>query len=373
MIAALISEGAFREDLFHRLSVVPIRVPSLSERREDIPELISFFMDQMASSSGMPPRRIAADAMAILQSHDWPGNIRQLRNNVERLMILTKADPETEITADLLPSEVGALVPATPTGTGGEKLMSLPLRDAREVFEREYLMAQSAGSATNISRTAEFIGMERSAFTASSSRSGSIRLRDQPSQNGRSFLAAPGGPARHPLGSVHRLFEDRRAWLGGVAAWARHVLVIERGWMSQREFAELFGLASTLPGANTVNMATMLGDRVAGLTGVLAALAGLVGAPLLILIAIIVLYARFSDVPDVRAGLTGAAAATAGLVLGTAVKLLRGLEPDAVMFLAVAFVFAATALARLPILLVLGVTISILLDRSRMAEAAAGR
>jgi chromate transporter len=144
---------------------------------------------------------------------------------------------------------------------------------------------------------------------------------------------------------------------GGVAAWARHILVTERGWMSEREFAELFGLASTLPGANTVNMATMLGDRVAGLTGVLAALAGLVGAPLLILIAIIVLYTRFADVPDVRAGLTGAAAATAGLVLGTAVKLLRGLEPDAVMFLAVAFVFAATALARLPILLVLGVTI----------------
>ncbi|MDR3461681.1 MAG: sigma-54 dependent transcriptional regulator [Beijerinckiaceae bacterium] len=163
-LAVLIAEGAFREDLFHRLSVVPIRVPSLSERREDIPELISFFMDQMAASSGMPPRRIAADAMAILQSHDWPGNIRQLRNNVERLMILTKADPDTEITASLLPSEVGALVPATPTGAGGEKLMSLPLRDAREVFEREYLMAQVSRFGNNISRTAEFIGMERSAL-----------------------------------------------------------------------------------------------------------------------------------------------------------------------------------------------------------------
>jgi two-component system nitrogen regulation response regulator NtrX len=160
----LIAQGAFREDLFHRLSVVPIRVPSLAERRDDIPELISFFMDQMTTTAGLPRRQIAEDAMAILQSHDWPGNIRQLRNNVERLMILAAGDPETEITADLLPSEVGALVPATPTGAGGEKLMSLPLREAREVFEREYLMAQVSRFGGNISRTAEFIGMERSAL-----------------------------------------------------------------------------------------------------------------------------------------------------------------------------------------------------------------
>jgi two-component system nitrogen regulation response regulator NtrX len=163
-LAALIADGLFREDLFHRLSVVPIRVPSLSERRDDIPELIAFFMDQMARTNGMPRRRIADDAMAILQSHDWPGNIRQLRNNVERLMILAGGDPETELTATMLPSEVGALVPATPTGVGGEKLMSLPLREAREVFEREYLMAQVSRFGGNISRTAEFIGMERSAL-----------------------------------------------------------------------------------------------------------------------------------------------------------------------------------------------------------------
>ena len=163
-LAGLIAEGAFREDLFHRLSVVPIRVPSLSERRDDIPELISFFMDHMATTTGMPRRRIASDAMAILQSHDWPGNIRQLRNNVERLMILAGGDPEMELTADMLPTEVGALVPATPTGAGGEKLMSLPLREAREVFEREYLMAQVSRFGGNISRTAEFIGMERSAL-----------------------------------------------------------------------------------------------------------------------------------------------------------------------------------------------------------------
>jgi two-component system, NtrC family, nitrogen regulation response regulator NtrX len=163
-LAEAITDGGFREDLFHRLSVVPIRAPSLSERREDIPELIEFFMDQVSTTMGVVRRRIGADAMAILQSHDWPGNIRQLRNNVERLMILAAGDPEAEITAAMLPSEVGALVPSIPTGVGGEKLMSLPLREAREVFEREYLVAQISRFGGNISRTAEFIGMERSAL-----------------------------------------------------------------------------------------------------------------------------------------------------------------------------------------------------------------
>ena len=163
-LAALIAEGAFREDLFHRLSVVPIRVPALAERREDIPELIEFFMDHVSTTSGMAKRRIAEDAMAVLQSHDWPGNIRQLRNNVERLMILAVGDADAEVTADMLPAEIGALVPSTPGSAGGERLMSLPLREAREVFEREYLVAQINRFGGNISRTAEFIGMERSAL-----------------------------------------------------------------------------------------------------------------------------------------------------------------------------------------------------------------
>ena len=163
-LAEAITEGRFRDDLFHRLSVVPIRVPSLAERREDIGELIAYFMEQIAASMGVAPRRIAADAMAVLQTHDWPGNIRQLRNNVERLMILAAGDPESEINAAMLPAEVGALVPAVPSGVGGEKLMSLSLREAREVFEREYLVAQINRFSGNISRTAEFIGMERSAL-----------------------------------------------------------------------------------------------------------------------------------------------------------------------------------------------------------------
>ncbi len=163
-LVADIAAGRFREDLFHRLNVVPVRVPSLAERRDDVPELIAWFMDQISLTTGIPKRRIADDAMAVLQSHDWPGNIRQLRNNVERLMILNPGDPDSEVTIDLLPQELGATAPPTPGGTGGEKLLALPLREAREVFEREYLVAQINRFGGNISRTAEFIGMERSAL-----------------------------------------------------------------------------------------------------------------------------------------------------------------------------------------------------------------
>ena len=163
-LAEAITEGSFREDLFHRLSVVPIRVPSLAERREDIPELVQYFLELTAANMGVAPRKIGTDAMAVLQSHDWPGNIRQLRNNVERLMILALGDPNAEISASMLPAEVGALVPAVASGIGGEKLLSLPLREAREAFERDYLIAQISRFGGNISRTAEFIGMERSAL-----------------------------------------------------------------------------------------------------------------------------------------------------------------------------------------------------------------
>jgi two-component system nitrogen regulation response regulator NtrX len=159
-----IAAGHFREDLYHRLSVVPIRVPPLSERREDIPELIDYFMDQISAATGLPKRQIGQDAMAVLQSHVWPGNVRQLRNNVERVMILAGGGPEVIITADMLPQDVGSMVPAMPTSNNGEHIMGLPLREAREVFERDYLMAQISRFSGNISRTAEFVGMERSAL-----------------------------------------------------------------------------------------------------------------------------------------------------------------------------------------------------------------
>jgi two-component system nitrogen regulation response regulator NtrX len=159
-----IAEGTFREDLFHRLAVVPIRVPALAERRDDIPSLVRHFADQISRATGLPPRTIGDDAMAVLQAHDWPGNLRQLRNNVERLLILARGEASETITAELLPPEIGEMLPTTPGRAGGEHLMSLPLRDAREIFEREYLTAQVNRFGGNISRTAEFVGMERSAL-----------------------------------------------------------------------------------------------------------------------------------------------------------------------------------------------------------------
>ncbi|MBN9263291.1 MAG: sigma-54-dependent Fis family transcriptional regulator, partial [Hyphomicrobium sp.] len=156
-------EERFRNDLYHRLNVVPLRVPSLAERRDDIPSLIEYFVQQVATASGLSPRRIGDDAVAVLQAHDWPGNVRELRNNIERLMILAGGDPGTVITADMLPEENGSDVPL-PVNGGAEHLMSLPLREAREIFEREYLLAQINRFGGNISRTAEFVGMERSAL-----------------------------------------------------------------------------------------------------------------------------------------------------------------------------------------------------------------
>ncbi|MFJ6023901.1 sigma-54-dependent transcriptional regulator [Brevundimonas sp. NPDC092305] len=157
-----ITEGRFREDLFHRLNVVPIRVPALSERREDIQELVDHFIESLSSSQGLPKRRLGDDAIAVLQVHPWPGNVRQLRNNVERLLILATGDVSEPIGADALPQEA---TNANSTGAlGADRIIALPLREAREVFEREYLAAQIMRFGGNISRTAAFIGMERSAL-----------------------------------------------------------------------------------------------------------------------------------------------------------------------------------------------------------------
>ncbi len=157
-----IAAGRFREDLFHRLNVVPLRVPGLEERREDIPDLIRDCVERIGAAQGLPRRTFAEDAIATLQVQPWPGNVRQLRNVIERILILAPGDAAEPITADMLPADGAS---QTPTGgLGAERIIALPLREARELFEREYLGAQIMRFGGNISRTAAFIGMERSAL-----------------------------------------------------------------------------------------------------------------------------------------------------------------------------------------------------------------
>ncbi|WP_298671336.1 sigma-54 dependent transcriptional regulator [uncultured Sphingomonas sp.] len=156
-----IAEGRFREDLYYRLNVVPVVLPPLAERREDIPPLIVHFVAHYASERRVPTPEIAVDAMVALQSYDWPGNVRQLRNVVERTIILAPGDRIGRIDLDLLPSEV---LGESDGAAGTAAIMGAPLREARESFEREYLRVQIRRFSGNISRTASFIGMERSAL-----------------------------------------------------------------------------------------------------------------------------------------------------------------------------------------------------------------
>ncbi len=159
-----IAKGNFREDLYHRLNVVPIHVPPLVDRREDIPDLIEHFMTRLAAATGVTRRKIGSDVLAALQSHNWPGNVRQLHNIVERLLILSSGEGVDEIGIELLPSEVLPTGNGDAGGNGTEKVMGLSLRQARESFEREYLIAQIVRFGGNISRTASFVRMERSAL-----------------------------------------------------------------------------------------------------------------------------------------------------------------------------------------------------------------
>ena len=161
-LAAEIAAGRLREDLFHRLNVVPLRVPGLMERREDIPALIDYYIDRLSAAAGLPRRSLAADAYATLQVQSWPGNVRQLKNVVERILILAGGEAGDPITAEMLPAEASSA--SSTGGLGAERIIALPLREARELFEREYLDAQIMRFGGNISRTAAFIGMERSAL-----------------------------------------------------------------------------------------------------------------------------------------------------------------------------------------------------------------
>ena len=157
-----IEERRFREDLFYRLNVVPIDIPPLAERRDDIPALAEHFFTRYAREQGLRAPAVTPEAMASLQAYDWPGNVRQFRNVIERTVILAPREKFDTITPEMLPAEV--------TGGGGDggsgmsNLMGVPLREARETFEREYLRIQIRRFSGNISKTAGFIGMERSAL-----------------------------------------------------------------------------------------------------------------------------------------------------------------------------------------------------------------
>ena len=165
-VAQLIEAGQFRSDLFHRLSIVPLQLTPLRERREDVPPLVALFVEQIARMHSLRALTVGEDAMAVLQTQDWPGNARQLRNSIERLLILIKDNPPESgvINAQMLPSDIGEVLPTVGDTDQSAHLMSLPLREAREVFERQYLLAQIERFGGNISKTAEFVGMERSAL-----------------------------------------------------------------------------------------------------------------------------------------------------------------------------------------------------------------
>ena len=160
-LASEIQKGSFRQELYHRLNVVPIQVPSMEDRREDIPTLAEYFIASFNRVQGLPLRKLSDEAIALLQTMVWPGNVRQLKNVIERVLIL--GDGSGPISASELPQTDDA------PGEEGRVVLSgslatLPLREARELFEREYLLTQINRFGGNISRTASFVGMERSAL-----------------------------------------------------------------------------------------------------------------------------------------------------------------------------------------------------------------
>jgi len=166
-ISELVESGGFRADLFHRLAVIPLAVPPLKERREDIPLIVDQLSKNLIQVHNLKFFSLAEDAMAVLQGQEWPGNARQLKNSLERLVILHRDNfpDDGVITADMLPADIGEVLPSIDeTGEGAAHLMTMPLREAREIFERQYLVAQIERFGGNISKTAEFVGMERSAL-----------------------------------------------------------------------------------------------------------------------------------------------------------------------------------------------------------------
>lgn len=163
-IERFLKEGKFREDLYYRLAVVPIHVPPLNQRISDIPLLAQAFMEKAALAQGVPARKFSEEALIILQSYSWPGNVRQLRNVIDWILIMNSGDPKESVQSDMLPPEICAGIPFVNNWAQAAEIVTMPLREAREAFEREYLLAQVNRFGGNISQTARFVGMERSAL-----------------------------------------------------------------------------------------------------------------------------------------------------------------------------------------------------------------
>lgn len=161
-ISQAIKDGHFREDLYYRLNVVPIAVPPLQDRLTDIPLLVNYFMQQAALTHGKPARILSEEAIIVLQSYEWPGNVRQLRNMIEWILIMAPGGTKDLVTVDMLPPEIRS--DTSFNHLGSASIVVMPLREAREAFEREYLLAQVNRFGGNISKTARFVGMERSAL-----------------------------------------------------------------------------------------------------------------------------------------------------------------------------------------------------------------
>lgn len=163
-LEAEIAAGRFREDLYYRLNVVPVRIPALRDRREDIPELCRYFLKRAAETAGMTVRELSEEAIATLQAYNWPGNVRQLRNMMEWLLIMSSGDARTPIKPESLPPEILSANPVFARPEMNADIMSMALREARELFEKQYLAAQIDRFGGNISKTSNFVGMERSAL-----------------------------------------------------------------------------------------------------------------------------------------------------------------------------------------------------------------
>ena len=163
-LSKVFKNGDFREDLFYRLSVVPIRVPPLNEFLEDIPALVEHFSREMATFSGWNSVLFSEESVAMLQAYNWPGNVRELRNAIERILIMAPSDISGPIQPEMIPAEINGSVQSVSSVNNYRKAVGLPLREARKMFEKEYLLSQVSRFGGNISRTANFVGMERSAL-----------------------------------------------------------------------------------------------------------------------------------------------------------------------------------------------------------------